>query len=160
MSHFSSCGHTKLHWQQPGISLINKNFFPIKTQEIFQLVKKRILQTSSGLPSESTVSVYGFFFTRFKSSWRPSNRKAINSCASCCAYPENCDALWATRFCNKKIHIKEQTDIHNPSLLSFYKTSYPHLFQNLFGINLPSASKESTSSVCLTTELSTKQQMK
>lgn len=41
--------------------------------------------TSSGRPSESTVSVYGLFCMRFRSSCSPSNRKAMNSWASCCA---------------------------------------------------------------------------
>uniref|UniRef100_A0A0A9GV24 Uncharacterized protein n=1 Tax=Arundo donax TaxID=35708 RepID=A0A0A9GV24_ARUDO len=39
--------------------------------------------SSSGRPSESFASEYGLHFTRFKSSWSPSNRKARSSCESC-----------------------------------------------------------------------------
>lgn len=48
--------------------------------------------TESGRPSASFSSRYGFFFTRFRSSWRPSRRKASSSWESCCWYPENCGA--------------------------------------------------------------------
>mmetsp|Transcript_95907 Transcript_95907/g.233111 ORF Transcript_95907/g.233111 Transcript_95907/m.233111 type:complete len:204 (-) Transcript_95907:2099-2710(-) len=38
----------------------------------------------SGRPLPSTFSTYGFFFTRFRSSWSPSSRKFMSSCESCC----------------------------------------------------------------------------
>ena len=43
--------------------------------------------SSSGRPSESGASMYGFFIILFKSSDSPLSKKASNSCASCCSFP-------------------------------------------------------------------------
>src|SRR6187402_2888559 len=52
-----------------------------------------ISRIASGLLTMSSVesgfSMYGFFLTRLKSSWRPSRRNPRNSWESCWPYPEN-----------------------------------------------------------------------
>ena len=45
--------------------------------------------TSSGLPSEFYISMYGLSLTRFKSSCNRSRKKLMSSHESCCPYPEN-----------------------------------------------------------------------
>lgn len=66
-------------------------------------------RTSSGRSALSSCSKYGFFFTRFTSSWSPSSRNDMYSCASCCANPLNMFFFCATSFCKLKHNMNPVT---------------------------------------------------
>jgi hypothetical protein len=62
--------------------------------------------SQSGRPSLSFSSTYGFSWTRLRSSWRPSKRKARSSCESCCWNPLNLGAYFAM------VHYKYEDNSH------------------------------------------------
>lgn len=76
---------------------------PISKQTNPKLLTHTSAATSqSGRPSLSFSSTYGLSWTLFKSSWRPSKRKARSSCESCCWKPLNLGAYFAIVHYKKK----------------------------------------------------------
>lgn len=77
-----------------------RHTFVIRTFDLLLTSEIQNQQTSaatsqSGRPSLSFNSTYGFSWTRLRSSWRPSKRKARSSWESCCWNPLNLGAYFA-----------------------------------------------------------------